>query len=60
MNVPARLAAYGVGLVALFGVGLGAGALLESDDNPAPAKPTGPTTTVDVPTTQGGTGHGHQ
>ena len=46
MNVPAKLAAFAVGLVACFGIGLGIGAEVGPIDDGAPQPTHTPATTV--------------
>jgi hypothetical protein len=46
MNVPAKLAAFAVGLVACFGIGLGIGAAVGPIDDGAPQPTHPPATTV--------------
>jgi hypothetical protein len=46
MNVPAKLAAFAVGLVACFGIGLGIGAAVGPIDDGAPQPTHTPATTV--------------
>ncbi|WP_433825738.1 hypothetical protein ACQP2E_26940 [Actinoplanes sp. CA-015351] len=57
MRTPAKLAAYATGLLAIFGVSAGAGAVIGPDNAPQAAKPTH-TAAHGGPTSNGSTAHG--
>ena len=59
MNVPAKLAAFAVGLVACFGIGLGIGAAVGPIDDGAPQPTHTPThmPATTLPTAHDANGH---